>query len=124
MKPPNEGVLESLLLLDEASLAEFVKEEGFDLVAAGGELAPSSELAGNSLDVPSSFLLSDIEVSPLSTSSWPLLYAAEPMPRSGVCRNHEGSLEPNDWAIWVLEGSDSSAVGSGVSSERVAGVRR
>lgn len=32
------------------------------------------------------------------------------MPRSGVCLNHEGSLEPSERAISVLE-TDSSAAG-------------
>jgi hypothetical protein len=37
------------------------------------------------------------------------LYAADPPPRSAVCRNHDGSFDCSDWAISLLEGSDSLA---------------
>jgi len=55
-------------------------------------------------------------------SSWVRRFAADPTPRSAVCRNQPGSFEANDSAIWVLDSSGASSLaGSGVArGERAA----
>lgn len=53
----------------------------------------------------------------LSDSLWLsfLLYAADPTPLSAVCRKKVGSLDPRDFAIWLLDIA-SSVSGFGISA--------
>lgn len=76
--------------------------------------ATSIDLSGSavdSLDIPGSRILSPIDGVSRIESSWLRLNAAEPVPRSAVCRNHVGSFSPKDSAISVL---DNSSARSGV----------
>jgi hypothetical protein len=82
------------------------------MLSGGGLLISGSTV--DSRDMPGSCLLPDIEPASEGASSWLRLYAAEPVPLSGVCLNHEGSLVPNDAAIEVREVLGSGDEGSDV----------
>lgn len=81
------------------------------MLSGGGLLISGSTV--DSRDMPGSCLLPDREPVSEALSSWLRLYAAEPAPRSGVCLNHDGSFEPSDAAIELLEGLGSGEEGSG-----------
>lgn len=81
-------------------------------LSGGGLLISGSTV--DSRDMPGSCLLPDAEPASEVVSSWLRLYAAEPVPLSGVCLNHEGSFAPNDAAIEVREVVGSGDEGSGV----------
>lgn len=100
-------VAESRLLLVENVLSRMEDPlvNGPDLASDRGGLPTLSGSAEDSLDMPGRPLLPDITLSPDGISSLLFLYAADPMPRSAVCLNHEGSRAPNDAAIWSLFGS-------------------
>ena len=66
------------------------------------ELARFSRSAVYSLDIPGNGLLpTNGAVS--DESSWFLLNAADPNPRSCVCLNQAGSFDPKDCEIWLLD---------------------
>ena len=66
------------------------------------ELARFSRSAVLSLDIPGNGLLpTNGAVS--DESSWFLLNAADPSPRSCVCLNQAGSFDPKDCEIWLLD---------------------
>ena len=94
-------VAESLLLVFENVLSRIddplVKTS--DLASDIGGLPKLSGSADDSLDMPGRPLLPDITFSLEGVSSLLFLYAADPMPRSAVCLNHEGSRAPSDAAI-------------------------
>lgn len=65
--------------------------------------------ADESLDMPGRPLRPEETLSlEIVASSLLFLYAADPMPRSAVCLNHEGSRAPRDAAIWSRLCSGSS----------------
>lgn len=103
-------VAESRLLLFEKVLPRIEDPlvNGPDLASDKGGLPTLSGPAEDSLDMPGRPRLPDMTFSLESISSLLFLYAADPMPRSAVCLNHEGSRAPNEAAIWSLLGSCSS----------------
>lgn len=64
-----------------------------------------------SLDIPGSRIFPVIDNVSDKLSSWLRRYAADPRPRSWVCRNHVGSFEPSDSAISSFDNSRSIADG-------------
>lgn len=58
-----------------------------------------------SLDIPGSLIPRLVKEGAASASVSFLRYAPDPIPRSAVWRNHEGSLAPNDAAMSFLENS-------------------
>ena len=66
------------------------------------ELARLSRLAVLSLDIPGNGLV-PIDDAVSGKSSWFLLNAADPSPRSCVCLNQAGSFDPKDCEIWLLD---------------------
>jgi hypothetical protein len=62
-----------------------------------------------SLAIPGSCLLLLDVSGAISSLSWFRLNAAEPIPRSAVCLNQDGSLEPRDAAMSFLDSSWASA---------------
>ena len=77
---------------------------------SGARPVRSSGSAVLSPDIPGNGLLPTIEAVS-DRSSWFLLNAADPNPRSCVCLNHVGSFEPRVCEIWLL-GTPSSFVGA------------
>lgn len=86
--------------------------------SGGGGVASGSVAV--SRDMPGSCLLSGMAAPSEVSSSWFFLYAAEPIPRSGVCLNHVGSFAPSDCAIWDREAGRSGEGGSEVRGELAA----
>ena len=64
--------------------------------------------ADGSRDMPGSLMLRLNEVSE-SISLSLRLYAADPTPLSAVCRKKVGSLDPNDFAIWLRDSASSGS---------------
>lgn len=87
-------------------------------LSGAGEVASGS--CGDSRDMPGSCLLPNVWPTSETSSSWFFLYAAEPIPRSGVCLNHEGSFAPSDCAICDREAGLSGEGGSEVRGELAA----
>lgn len=101
---------DNLLLETALSRTELALDGELERTLSACGLAGRS--AAVSRDMPGSCRLSDIEA--VSSSSRLRRFAGEPMPRSGVCLNHAGSLEPSDCAICDLEAVSSAGVeGSG-----------
>ena len=71
-----------------------------------------------SLDIPGNGLLPIVDTVS-DRSSWFLLKAADPKPRSCVCLNQVGSFDPRDCEIWLLD-ILSSFVGVGSAAARGA----
>ena len=72
------------------------------------ELARFSRSVVCSLDIPGNGLL-PINGAVFDESSWFLLNAADPTPRSCVCLNQAGSFDPKDCEIWLLDMLPSAA---------------
>lgn len=69
---------------------------------SGAGLVRSSGSAVLSLDIPGNRLLPIVDAVS-DRSSWFLLNAADPNPRSCVCLNQVGSFDPRDCEIWLLD---------------------
>lgn len=109
-------VFEYLLPLQAAlPLTELAREGEVERVSSGRGLVGLSDSIVDSRDMPGNLIVPDAGGASTTRSSWLLLYAAEPIPLSAVCLNHDGSLEPNASAICALDGScPSVAFDSGV----------
>lgn len=110
-------VFEYLLPLQAAlPLTELAREGEIERASSRRGLVGLSDSTVDSRDMPGSLILPDAGGASTTRSSWLFLYAAEPIPLSAVCLNHEGSLEPSASAICALDGScpSSAAFGSGV----------
>ena len=115
--PPDTEVFVEKRLLSAVLLRTEPKCEGeLERMLSGGGLAASGS-AVDSRDMPGSCRFPDTDPASEALSSWFRRYAAEPMPRSGVCLNHEGSLAPRDCAIWFRESVGAAGEeGSGLRS--------
>lgn len=91
-------LVESVL---EGEIERTLSETG--LLCLSGTIADSL----GSLDMPGKRILPANDVVLGVISSWFRRYAADPRPRSWVCLNHAGSLEPKESAICSLEISRS-----------------
>lgn len=110
-------VFEYLLPLQAAlPLTELAREGEIERASSRRGLVGLSDSTVDSRDMPGSLILPDAGGASTTRSSWLFLYAAEPIPLSAVCLNHEGSLEPSASAICALDGScpPSAVFGSGV----------
>jgi hypothetical protein len=108
------------LLSAALPLPELVREGELERKLSGGGLdGVASGSAVESRDMPGSCLFPEIGLASDALSSWFFLYAADPMPRSGVCLNHDGSFAPSDCAIWLRESGLVGEEGSGVSRGEV-----
>lgn len=83
---------------------------------SGAGLVRSSDAAVLSPDSPGNRLLPIIDAVS-DRSSWFLLNAADPNPRSCVCLNQVGSFDPRDCEIWLLD-MLLSFVGAGSAAAR------
>jgi hypothetical protein len=98
------AALEAVLFLTDPArdaVSELTLSEGAGLLALMGSVVVSR-------DMPGSPRLPDAKLSLDMESSLLLRYAALLKPLSAVCRNHEGSREPSEAAIWSREGSAPS----------------
>lgn len=106
-----EETLEKRLLTLLVPYVELVRDGERD------RSVPDSAFSGSAVDSrlkPGNFMrplpLSDGESEAL-TSCALRRYASEPTPRSGVCRNHEGSFCSRAWEISARDGRDESSGG-------------
>ena len=81
----------------------------------GAGLVRASGSAVLSLDIPGKRLLPIIDAVSVE-SSWFLLNAADPNPRSCVCLNQVGSFDTRDCAIWLLDKLSSFAEAESVAA--------
>jgi len=99
-------VAETRLLAIPLSRAEVGVDATSDLAfSVGVGLARPDGSVAVSRAKPGSTLLLEVIPCPVEASSLLFRYAADPVPLSAVCRNHAGSLDPREAAIWSLLGS-------------------
>lgn len=99
---PNDGEFECLGASPETPRIEPSLNGDVERPLPGAEPARSSNSAVLSLDIPGSCLL-PIMAAVSDKSSWFLLSAADPNPRSCVCLNQASSFDPRDCEIWLLD---------------------
>lgn len=104
-----EAEVEYLCLQLELSRTELFLDGDEARVLSGAGLTVLFGSATDSLDMPGNRILL-IEAVSETSSSWFFRNAADPVPRSVVCLNHEGSFEARDCAICAREPPFSSPV--------------
>lgn len=104
-----EVAVDNLLEMTPLPWVEPTRDAKSDLTLSEGVgLACLSDSVEVSLAMPGNPRFPENIDSPVEISSLLFRNAADPMPLSGVCRNHEGSRDPSDAAICSRLGSSCS----------------